>query len=87
MGWKAPVLNAFLFGVYHFFSPWNLPVIFVAILPVGFVVRAKKNFRTGLVDLAMFNITSVLTIFLRQPQQIRLRGRGSLYDRVLKKWC
>jgi membrane protease YdiL (CAAX protease family) len=66
LGRMAPVVNSFLFGLYHFFSPWNLPAIFVAFLPVVFVVRAKRNFRIGLVTHAMFNITGVLTVFLHR---------------------
>lgn len=65
LGWKAPVANAFLFGLYHFFSPWSLPAIFVAFLPVVFVVQARKNFRIGLVVHAMFNLMGVFTIFGR----------------------
>ena len=60
----APVANAFLFGLYHFFTPWNLPAVFVAFLPIAFVVQARKNFRIGLVVHAMFNLTGVLTLFL-----------------------
>jgi len=63
LGWRAPVLSAFLFGLYHFFSPWGLPVIFVAFLPVAFVVQAKQNFRIGLVVHAMFNLMGVFTVF------------------------
>ena len=64
-GWMAPVGNAFLFGVYHFFSPWGLPNIFLAFLPVAFVVQARRNFRIGLVVHSMFNLTGVYTLFFR----------------------
>jgi membrane protease YdiL (CAAX protease family) len=60
----APFANALLFGVYHFFTPWNLPAVFVAFLPVAFVVQARKNFRISLVVHALFNLTGVLTLFL-----------------------
>jgi CAAX protease family protein len=63
LGWLAPVASALLFGLYHFFTPWGLPAIFVAFLPVAFVVRAKANFRIGVVVHAMFNLTGVLTLF------------------------
>lgn len=66
LGRMAPVINAFLFGLYHFISPWSLPVIFVAFLPVVFVVQARKNFRIGIVVHAMFNLTGVLTVFLHR---------------------
>ena len=64
--WLAPVASSFLFGLYHFISPWSLPVIFVAFLPVVFVVQATKNFRIGIVVHAMFNITGVLNVFLQR---------------------
>jgi CAAX protease family protein len=63
-GSLAPVVNALLFGLYHFFTPWNLPAVFVAFVPIAFVVQARKNFRIGLVVHAMFNLTGVLTLFL-----------------------
>jgi hypothetical protein len=65
LGWRAPLVNTFLFGLYHFFSPWNLPVIFAAFLPVVFVVQARRNFRIGLVLHAMFNLTGVFNLFVR----------------------
>ena len=63
LGWLAPVLSAFLFGLYHFFTPWSLPVIFVAFLPIAFVVQARHNFRIGVVVHAMFNLMGVLILF------------------------
>ncbi len=63
LGWLAPVVSSFLFGLYHFFSPWGLPVIFVAFLPIAFVVQAKANFRIGVVVHAMFNLMGVFTLF------------------------
>jgi membrane protease YdiL (CAAX protease family) len=62
LGRLAPVLSAFLFGLYHFFVPWGLPVIFVAFLPIAFVVQAKQNFRIGVVVHAMFNLMGLLTV-------------------------
>jgi len=65
LGPAAPVVNAFLFGVYHFFSPWALPAVFVAFVPVAFVVQAKKNFRIGVVVHVLFNLTGIITLFTR----------------------
>jgi len=65
LGIMAPAVNAFLFGLYHFFSPWNLPVIFLAFLPVAYVVQAKRNYRIGVVVHAMLNLTGVLTLAVR----------------------
>ena len=62
LGLAAPALSAFLFGLYHFFSPWNLPVIFLAFLPVAYVVQATGNYRIAVVVHAMLNLTGVLTV-------------------------
>jgi membrane protease YdiL (CAAX protease family) len=37
-GWAAPAVNALLFAVYHFYFPGNVPGIFVAFLPIAYVV-------------------------------------------------
>jgi membrane protease YdiL (CAAX protease family) len=63
-GRMAPVASALLFGLYHFFTPWNLPAVLVAFLPVAFVVQARKNFRISLVVHVLFNLTGVLALFL-----------------------
>jgi membrane protease YdiL (CAAX protease family) len=62
LGLAAPALSAFLFGLYHFFSPWSLPVIFLAFLPVAYVVQATGNYRIAVVVHAMLNLTGVLTV-------------------------
>jgi len=67
LGWRAPVLSAFLFGLYHFFTPWSLPVIFVAFLPVAFVVQTTRNYRVGVIVHAVFNLLGVLTVFSSTP--------------------
>jgi membrane protease YdiL (CAAX protease family) len=68
LGWLAPILSAFLFGLYHFFSPWSLPAILVAFLPIALVVQAKGNFRIGVVVHAMFNLMGVVTLFFASAQ-------------------
>ena len=62
LGLAAPALSAFLFGLYHFFSPWSLPVIFLAFLPVAYVVQATGNYRIAVVVHAMLNLTGVPTV-------------------------
>lgn len=63
-GCLAPVLSALLFAVYHFFAPWNAPVIFVAFIPVVFVVWLKKDFLIGAVAHCMINIWGVVQVFI-----------------------
>ena len=45
-GWAAPVVNSLLFALYHFYFPGNVPGIFVAFLPVAYIVRIRRK-RTG----------------------------------------
>jgi membrane protease YdiL (CAAX protease family) len=62
-GWAAPVVNSLLFAVYHFYFPENMAIIFVAFLPIAYVVRSKKNWAIGAVVHIMFNLWSVFTVF------------------------
>jgi hypothetical protein len=59
------VFSALLFGRYHFFTLRSLPAIFVAFLPVCFVVQARRDFRIVVVVHAMFNLAGVVTVFPR----------------------
>ena len=58
-GWMAPVLNALLFAIYHFYFPGNVLVIFAAFYPICYVVMRKKNWRIGLVTHCLFNLWGV----------------------------
>jgi membrane protease YdiL (CAAX protease family) len=62
-GWAAPVVNSLLFAVYHFYFPGNVPGIFVAFVPIAYVVRTKKNWRIGAVVHSMFNLWGVFSLF------------------------
>lgn len=61
-GWAAPVVNSLLFAMYHFYFPGNVPGIFVAFVPICFVVMIKKNWRIGLVVHSLFNLWGVYTL-------------------------
>ena len=61
-GWAAPVINSFLFAVYHFYFPENVPGIFVAFLPIACMVMVKKNWRIGLITHCMFNLWGVFSL-------------------------
>lgn len=43
----APMIEAFLFALYHFWSPWQLVTRFLAVLPLVYIVNWKKNLRIG----------------------------------------
>jgi membrane protease YdiL (CAAX protease family) len=43
----APIMEAFLFALYHFWSPWQLVTRFLAVLPLVFIISWKKDLRIG----------------------------------------
>jgi membrane protease YdiL (CAAX protease family) len=61
-GWAAPIVNALLFAVYHFYFPGNVLAIVVVFVPISYVVRAKKNWRIGLIVHITSNLWSVFTL-------------------------
>ncbi|MCG2784509.1 MAG: CPBP family intramembrane metalloprotease [Anaerolineae bacterium] len=46
-GW-APVIEAFLFALYHFWSPWQLVTRTLAVLPLVYIVNRKCDIRIGI---------------------------------------
>ena len=56
----APLMNVALFSLYHFFSPWQYPVIFLAFLPIVYVVYLKKNIYLGIIVHCLLNGIGVL---------------------------
>ncbi len=58
-GRKAAVLNAALFSLYHFWTPWQNPGRFLGLLPWVLTVQKKRCLR-----LSMVVHISVNTIFL-----------------------
>jgi membrane protease YdiL (CAAX protease family) len=61
-GWAPPVLNAFLFAVYHFYFPGNVLGIFVVFIPIAYVVMLKKNWRIGAVVHSFINLWGVFSL-------------------------
>lgn len=51
----APVINAVLFSLYHFFSPWENPIRIVALIPMVYVVWRKKDIRFGILVHVILN--------------------------------
>jgi membrane protease YdiL (CAAX protease family) len=52
---KAPVLNTALFALYHLWSPWRWPVIFLGFLPTAVRVRRTHSVRLGVFVHLMIN--------------------------------
>lgn len=42
-GWIAPLMNAFLFSLQHYWQPYNFPLIFIIQLAIVYVVWRKRN--------------------------------------------
>ena len=61
-GWAAPVVNALLFAVYHFYFPGNVPGTFAAFVPTACVVMVKKNWRIGVVFHSVVNLWGVYRV-------------------------
>jgi uncharacterized protein len=65
MGWMkqwAPLVEAFLFALYHFWSPWQLVTRFLAVLPLVYIVNWKKNLRIGVVTHWLLNSVGSLEL-------------------------
>ena len=60
--WVAPVLNSLLFALQHFYFPENVPGIFVAFIPISYVVMVKKNWRIGFVVHSLSNLVGVFSV-------------------------
>jgi membrane protease YdiL (CAAX protease family) len=58
-GW-APLLNVFLFSVYHFFSPWRNLERILAMLPGAYIIQWKKNIYLGIIPHCILNTTGML---------------------------
>ncbi len=51
----SPALNAALFSLYHFFSPWENPIRIMAFLPLGYLVSKKRDIRFSILVHVLMN--------------------------------
>jgi uncharacterized protein len=56
----APLVNVLLFSFYHFFSPWQNITRILALLPLAYTVRWKKNIYLSMLAHCLLNTGSVL---------------------------
>lgn len=56
LGKAAPLINAVLFSLYHFFSPWEIVTRILAFLPIGYTVWYKKNIYFSMVVHCALNL-------------------------------
>lgn len=62
-GW-APFVGAFLFALYHFWSPWQVITRTLAVLPLVYIVNRKENLRIGVVAHWLLNTIGSLELLL-----------------------
>jgi membrane protease YdiL (CAAX protease family) len=64
LGWGAPLVASLLFVVYHFWSPWLIPLRLLAIAPMVYFVWWKKNIFIGAIAHCTMNLVSdvILTV-------------------------
>ena len=61
-GW-APLVNAVLFSLYHFFSPWQNITRILALVPYVYIVWWKRNLKFGIAVHCSLNLVgSILSI-------------------------
>ncbi len=63
-GW-APLVNAVLFSLYHFFAPWQNITKIVALIPMTYTVRWKKNIYLSMLAHSLRNVNDILGDGLR----------------------
>lgn len=60
-GW-APLVNVLLFSLYHFFSPWQNITRILALLPLAYIVRWKKNIYLSILAHCLLNTGSMMLV-------------------------
>jgi uncharacterized protein len=58
----APVINTALFAIYHFFSPWRYPAIFLGFLPITWMAWRRRSVAVSIAAHMTINIVSVLLL-------------------------
>lgn len=52
----APLVGAFLFMIYHLWSPWQLPIRLLAFLPMVYLIWWKRNIYIGIWAHCLLNL-------------------------------
>ena len=60
LGRWAPLVNASLFSIYHFWSPWQLVARILGIVPMVYAVRWKRNVYLGMAVHCSLNTLAVV---------------------------
>ena len=62
-GW-APLVNAVLFALQHFLSPWQQLSIILGILPQVYLVSRKRNIYLGIIAHSLLNLLSAILLIM-----------------------
>lgn len=62
-GW-APLIEAFLFALYHFWSPWQLVTRTLAVLALVYIVNWKRDMRIGVAAHWLLNTVGSLELLV-----------------------
>jgi membrane protease YdiL (CAAX protease family) len=62
-GW-APAVNAALFALQHFLTPWQYLFIILGVLPQVYVVYKKRNIYLGILAHSLLNLLSAILLVL-----------------------
>jgi hypothetical protein len=63
----VPAVNAALFALYHFYSPWNCLTIFLASLPLAYYVRLRGNILPTILTHMLFNSVGIIILLAGYP--------------------
>jgi membrane protease YdiL (CAAX protease family) len=58
----APLINAVLFSLYHFFSPWQFVTRIIALIPTVYTVSWKRNLYVSMIMHCLLNTIGMLSI-------------------------
>jgi membrane protease YdiL (CAAX protease family) len=59
-GSLAPFINAVLFSLYHFFTPWQALTRIIALAPMAWLVQRKRNLYISIIAHILLNTLSLL---------------------------
>jgi membrane protease YdiL (CAAX protease family) len=66
----APLLNATLFSLYHFWSPWQLLSRIAAVAPFVYAVRWRRNVYLGMAVHCSLNAIGGLLVVASVAQRL-----------------
>jgi uncharacterized protein len=58
----APLINVFLFSLYHFFSPWQNITRILALIPMVYVVSWKRNIYLSILTHCLLNSLGMISM-------------------------